>query len=236
MSTGGRNGAGLAGPLEEKGAFPERLTARVVTPGARPRVHGYDVEEDLARHYSPSDLLFLSTTGELPAPGPAAAFGVALVFLAPVSIAHASVHGASLARLCGATTSAVLGVTAIGLAEQARSLLSAHAPLLAWLDARNGPLPAAFLAENADERAAVARLRGALSEIGFAGVDLEPCPSRDAALLMLLHSLGIRRASQLEAVVVAARFPTAMAEALAGKTVNFNHYPINLPRYEYEAS
>jgi hypothetical protein len=236
MSTERTDGPALAGPLEGKGAFPDQLTARVVTPGARPRLHGYDVEDDLAKHYSPTDLAFLSLTGELPTAEVAAAFGVALVFLVPVSIAHASVHGASLARLCGATTSAVLGVTAIGLAEQARSLLAAHAELLSWLEKKDGALPEAFRARTSEDREAVDRLRAALAVTGFGGLELEPCPSRDAALIMLLHAVGIRRGSQLEAAIVAARLPAAMAEALTGKVVNFNHYPINLPRYEYEAS
>lgn len=94
----------LPGPLEVS-SFPEQLTARLVTPGERPRIGGYDVESDLARHYAFSDLLFLSLTGELPDARESAVLGVALGFLAPVSIAHASTHGASLARLCGAVTS-----------------------------------------------------------------------------------------------------------------------------------
>jgi len=69
------------GPLEEA-SFPEQLSARVVTPGANPRLHGYDVEGDLARHYQPSDLLFLLLIGELPAAPVSRAFSVALMFLA----------------------------------------------------------------------------------------------------------------------------------------------------------
>jgi hypothetical protein len=226
----------LAGPLEGTGAFPERLTARVVTPGHRPRVHGYDVEGDLAKHYTHSDLLFLSLTGDLPDTAASAAFSVALVFLSPVSIAHASTHGASLARLCGATTSAVLGVAAIGLAEQARMLVAEHRDLLRWLDASEGELPAEFRTQDEREREAVDRLVDAVTRTGFQSPVLRAFPTRDAALLILLHSLGFRRTSQLEAVVVAARLPSTMAEALAGKAVNFNGYPINLPRYEYDPS
>jgi hypothetical protein len=56
------------GPLEDA-PFPEKLNARVVTPGANPRVHGYDVEGDLAAHYTSSETMLLCLTGELPEPG-----------------------------------------------------------------------------------------------------------------------------------------------------------------------
>jgi len=65
----------LEGPLE-KHSFPETLTARVVTPGAHPRLHGYDVEADLACHYDPTDILSLALTGELPSVNAAAALRV----------------------------------------------------------------------------------------------------------------------------------------------------------------
>ncbi|HEX6764634.1 MAG TPA: hypothetical protein VF103_04130, partial [Polyangiaceae bacterium] len=54
-----------SGPLE-KAPFPAQLTARVMTPGKNPRLHGYDVEGDLAAHYTTSELVLLSLTGELP--------------------------------------------------------------------------------------------------------------------------------------------------------------------------
>ena len=106
----------LDGPLESGAVFPARLTARVVTAGARPSVHGYDVEGDLARHYQASDLLFLTLMGELPSAAISRAFSVALMFLGPVSVAHASTHAAVVGRLCGTPTSSVFGVAAIGAA------------------------------------------------------------------------------------------------------------------------
>lgn len=224
----------LSGPLEES-TFPEQLTARVVTPGERPRIAGYDVEGDLARHYQPSDVLFLSLTGELPDARQSAALSVVLTFLAPVSIAHASTHGASLARLCGAVTSSVIGVACVGLAEQARVLVHEHRALFGWLDTKQGPMPSAFRARDDGDRSATARLATALSGAGFDTSAL-PSAARDATLLMVLHALGLRRPAQLEAAIVSARLPTAIAEALATKTTSFNHYPMNLPRYEYEES
>lgn len=223
----------LRGPLESAD-FPETLTARVVTPGASPRLHGFDVETDLARHYDATDLLFLSLTGELPSPEAAAALRVALAFLSPVSVAHASVHAAALARLCGTTSSSTIGVAAIGLAEQARVLLDEHAELLVWLRDRSGQFPTRFQSDDADDRASVERLRTALASTGFIGSPLDVRPSRDAALLSVLFMCGLRQREQLEAAIVTSRLPSTIAEALSEKVVDFSHYPINLPQYRYE--
>ena len=79
------------GPLDAA-EWPEKLTARVVTAGARPRLHGYDVEADLARHYSFTEMVLLSLTGNLPTAQEARAFDVALQFAAPVSVQEAPTH------------------------------------------------------------------------------------------------------------------------------------------------
>ena len=223
----------LQGPLDIA-SFPETLSARVVTPGPRPRLHGYDVEGDLARHYGPADLLLLSLAGELPSPEASAALGVALTFLAPVSVAHASVHAAVLARTCGTTSCSTIGVAAIGLSEQARVLLDEHAELLAWLSTRSGPLPARFRATEPADREATARLRDALADTRFAAPELDEEPTRDAALLLVLFRSGLTERSQLEAAIVTARLPGAVAEAMRVKVADFNQYPTNLPRYLYQ--
>jgi hypothetical protein len=225
--------ATFEGPLESA-SFPETLTARVVTPGERPRIHGYDVEGDLARHYGPTDMLFLSLTGELPSPAAAAALRVALAFAAPVSVAHASTHAAVLARLCGSTVSSIIGVAAIALAEQARVLLDDHRALFAWLAAPTAELPIEHRARNAADSGSVHRLCLALEPTGLEVPELALGPTRDAAVLLVLTACGLRRREQLEGALVAARLPCAFAEAIAEKVVDFAHYPINLPRYRYE--
>lgn len=222
----------LEGPLESA-KFPDTLTARVVTPGDAPRLHGYDVEADLARHYDPTEVLFLSLTGELPEPPVAAALRVALTFLAPVSIAHASVHAAALARLCGTTTSSTLGVAAIGLAEQARVLVDEHAELFAWLAAPEGPPPARYINSGAADRNSTERLRAQVAESGLAVPALSMNLTRNAALLSVLFRCGLSRREQLQAAIVSARLPSAFAEAFTETVVDFAHYPINLPHYRY---
>ncbi len=109
-------------PFDEH-AWPAKLTARVVSPEPDPRIHGYAVRSDLARHYRFSDVVFLSLTGELPTEEQSSTFEQALILLAPISVAEAPSHAASLARVCDASHSAVLGTGAIALAEQARFMV-----------------------------------------------------------------------------------------------------------------
>jgi hypothetical protein len=225
--------SGFCGPLE-CGSFPANLGARVVTPGDRPRVHGYDVEGDLARHYQPSDLTFLLLTGELPSPEVGRAFAIALVFIAPLSVAHASVHAAVLGRLCGATAAATFGVAAIGLAEHARVFVEQHAPLLEWLRTPKDALPERFRSNGQGDDAAVGRLCAALEPTSLDVRGLRERPTRDAALVMLLFACGFKRRERLEAVLLLARLPSALAEALAERPANLANYPINLPRFVYQ--
>lgn len=223
----------FSGPLES-GQFPDQLTARVITPGERPRVHGYDVEGDLARHYGATDLVLLSLTGELPSEAARAGFEVAWLFLAPLSVAHAGPHATVLSRLCGATTSSTVGVAAIGLAEQARAILEQHEELLACLKSKAPVLPARYQSELPEERASVERLQRALAGSGLAVPVLEQSPTRDSALLSVLFACGLESASQLHAALVLARLPSALAEGFAERATNFGNYPINLPAFVYQ--
>ncbi|HEX6273548.1 MAG TPA: hypothetical protein VFZ53_10915, partial [Polyangiaceae bacterium] len=223
--------AGLSGPLEAT-TFPETLSARVVTPGTRPRIHGYDVESDLAVHYGATERLFLSLTGELPTSDAATLLEIALAFLAPVSVAHASTHSAVLARLCGATTSTTIGTAAIGLGEQARVLLDEHEALLAWLEKPTDTLPARYRTSNAAERASVERFATALAQNGVSLPSLRFEPTRSAALLCALHAAGLTHREQLEAAIVVSRLPTTLAEAFRETVANFRTYPTNLPLFQ----
>src|SRR5262245_62268100 len=96
------------GPIEDN-PWPSKLTARVVSPGPRPVLHGYDVQGDLAQHYGFGEVLLLALTGTPPDAERGHDFDVALIFLAPISIAEAPVHAASLARLCRAAPSGLVG-------------------------------------------------------------------------------------------------------------------------------
>jgi hypothetical protein len=221
------------GPLETA-RFPDQLRARVVTPGEQPRIHGYDVESDLAPNYSPSEVAFLATTGELPAREVAAALDCILVFAAPVSVAHAPTHAAVLARLCGCEPSSVLSVAAIALAEQTKHTLAQHEPFLSWLETCSGDVPDAFRAIDQHEVEASLRLGAALRSVGFEVSVLDRGLTREAAVLAGLYACGIRSNRQCEVLLVWTRLPTVVAEALSEHATNFRHYPINLPQYVYE--
>jgi hypothetical protein len=153
------------GPLDDA-PWPEKLKARVTTPGADPAVHGYSVEGDLARHYSLAEGVLLALTGELPAAEQAAAFEVALHFLSPAPVNEAPAHATVVARICDVTTSAMAGTATIALAEQAHAVVRAHAGLLAELEAGIGTGAREWAAADDVERASVARLRAALRERG----------------------------------------------------------------------
>ena len=224
--------------LDERDPFEsiftsDHLEAQVVEPGDSPRIHGYEVEADLARNYSFAEVALLALTGAIPGRAAGQAFEKSLVFLAPASVAEAPVHTAVLSHLCGAPTSGALSAGTIALTEQAHHVVGAAAPLLEWLDTPGAAFPTAFVAQSAADRESVFRLREALRPTGLAvrGLDLDP--SRLAALLCVFHACGLRTAAQIEATWTLARLPVLAAEALAADPKRLREYPLNLPPFEY---
>ena len=204
-----------------------------MTPGANPRLHGYDVEGDLAAHYAGSEVTLLCLTGELPGEEALAMFEVASAFLAPVSVAHASTH-APCSRVC-----------------VARRPARQSAPRR--LDSRNRrarcsmSTKTASLAEQADGRAARAvsgrgprrrRLRGTPARGAFeAWGHVAVAESRADANGRAADAAPRRwtpRRQRIEVAIVLSRMPIVIAEALAERPTNFGNYPMNLPRFSYE--
>jgi hypothetical protein len=221
------------GPIEDN-EWPERLKSHVVTAGAAPRVHGYLVESDLAKHYRFTDTALLALTGELPSEAEGAAFDVAMTFLAPLSVAEAPAHAAALARVCGARSSAILAAAAITLAERARFIVAQCGKLLDWLAAPDDALDPSIEAQGEEDRVAVQALRDALAR---RHVDIEVLAkplSREAALVATLWFAGLRRPEQVETALVMASLPTVVAEAHCHDVASFREYPIKLPPFEYE--
>ncbi len=221
------------GPIEKR-SWPEKLVARVAAPGSPPRIHGYDVEADLACHYSFAETTLLTLVGELPDRRTGRAFEVALQFLAPVTVAEAPSHAAGLAKLCRADTTGTIGIAAVGLAEQARCLVSDNAPLLAWLKRPEGRLPECAIVRDDRERESVARLKSILDSIGFSVPDLLEDMGRDAALLCVLYACGLRHEDQLVSAIVMTRLVCVAAEAHAVEPLRFKDYAMNLPPFRYE--
>jgi len=227
----------FTGPIEET-EWPERLRAHVVEPGPRPRVHGYDVQGDLARHYGFAEVALLALTGELPSEEAARAFDVALVFAAPISVAEAPAHAGVLAKLCGATAQGVIGTGAVALAEQAGFMLEEHGEILEWLAARRADptleAPRSALSTDEEERAAVEGLAAALegSGVGFLRdrEDLGLVP----AILLILDLCGLDTPEKLATAILVSRLPCVVAEACHVRAGLFQLYPMDLPPFRYE--
>jgi hypothetical protein len=224
--------ASIRSPIDEA-PWPDKLTARVVSPGPRPAIHGYDVEGDLARHYSFVETMFLALTGELPNVEQARTFEVALQFAAPSPINEAPTHAAVLARTCAGSTSAIQGTAAIALAEQARVLVAEHSGWIGDLLGTITNVSSQHRAKSDEERASVERLRLALQEGGLHMPVLAQDLSRPAALLAVFHACGLTRAKQMECALVVAKIVVTMAEALAAPAGSFRKYPVLLPTTVY---
>lgn len=224
-----------SGPLDSA-PWPEKLTARVVTPGPRPTIDGYDVEDDSARHYSFAETVLVALTGQCPSAGQGRAFEVALTFFAPGPVNEAPTHAALLARICAGTTSAIQGTAAIALAEQARVIVAEHGAFIEGLPGRQpASEPLAVGPGTEDERESVARLRTALR--GTLDVPaLADDVGRIPAILATLHSCGLRTPAQIECALVLAKLPVVLAEVLAHAEMSYRDYPVLLPQIAYEES
>jgi len=220
------------GPIDSV-TWPAQLVARVVTPGAEPRIHGYAVEDDLARHYGLGENVLLTLTGRMPSDADAAALGAALAFSMPVHVGESPVHAAVVARMCGATPGGVLGVGVLALTEQARSIVEATREAVTWAADPAGPPPESVRARDANESASVARLAVALARYGRDVPELEADLSRDAAIVVVLHRVGLEHDWQKETALVLARLPALSAEAHAAAPGSFREYPMDLPAFRY---
>jgi hypothetical protein len=125
----------------------------------------------------------------------------------------------------------VIGSAGVVAAEQARFIVERHEAWLHWLD-EGGERPSGFDVLD-DDRAARIHLNTALEHAGVS-IDLPADASRTATLFALLHRIGMRSRPMIEAVVVAARLPVIIAEALAVPPGSFKEYPMDLPPYRYQ--
>ena len=223
----------LTGPIEDQ-TWATQLQSHVVTPEASPRIHGYDVEGDLAKHYSFADTMMLCVLGEIPSDSKRRAIEIAMQFLAPMSIAHAPTHAGMLTRLCGATTSASFAAGAFLLGEDARTIVEAHASWISWLRTSAGS-PDSFTPNNDADRASVVRLGHAIAETGVVVRGLDLKVTKLAAILAVFVACGATTPGQLELFLILGRLACVGAEVLATTPTQFRTYPINLPPFRFEA-
>ncbi len=200
--------------------WPEQITAKVVQPGIAPTVYGYDIQNDLARHYRWTELLFLSLTGELPEESLMPALDIALIFLSSVTVAEAPGHAAVLAGFCGTTNSAAISIITITLAEQARNFIEQYKAL-----------PKNAGSSSVDE--GIVQLKERLTEKKIHHLVLETRLGVLGAAISVLEQCGLSKPSQLEAAWVTTRLPVALAETWQQPAGNFIEYPTQLPNFEY---
>jgi hypothetical protein len=222
------------GPIEEQ-RWPERLKARVTMPGAQPHVQGFDVQRDLARHYSFAEVVLVALTGDAPTSDVGRAFDIALTFVCPASVAEAPAHAAALARICGARTAGLVGVAATALAEQARVMFDEHQSVLPRLivGSLNG-MATQFQSRDAAEREAVQRLRNVLGAFCMRVPAIAYDLRLETAIIAVLLACGLRTRDQIEVAITMARLPVACAEALTWTPGDLRAYPMDLPAFVYE--
>jgi hypothetical protein len=222
------------GPIED-GAWPTRLLGRVVAPGAEPRLSGFGIQSDLARHYRFGEVILVALTGEPPDEVAGRAFDVAMIFASAVSVLDAPAHAAVLARICGAEPGAILAVAATALAERARCIFeSLESAIPRLVTGSLDDLPSELAARSETEREAVARLRAALGDflprVPALGYDLH----LDAALVAVLLASGLRTREQVVSALAIAGLATACAEGFAATPGDHRTYPIDVPKFVYE--
>lgn len=223
--------------LLDRVAFPPRLVAHVVEPAEDPRIHGYAVADDLARHAGFLDVGWLALTGELPTDAEREALGAALILLAPLHVGESPAHAGVLARIAGAPDEVVPAIVAVALGQRIAAELRTFAPLFAWLRAPAGAPPAVALVADPSpgQRERHARLvADAARWFGPAdGLPPDHVLTREAAAYALLHRLGVADPPRLHALVTWARLPVVLAEAARAPLGGVLDYPANLPAYRY---
>lgn len=218
-------------PIDEIPTKP--LSAKAIRPGAQPLLFGYDVESDLAQHYSFAELIFLSLTGVVPGPDVGRAFEQCLFFLGPVSVAQGPTHAAALCSMIGTSPSGIISIGTTALSEQARFTIAKIAPLIDWLEHPEKSFPAEFVAAHEEERESVARLKKLLQPTGLEFQIFSHDPSPLAAIIGTIWQCGLHNNAQLESALVLARLPFLLAESFSFRPRDLCRYPINLPKFSY---
>lgn len=214
--------------------WPTQLTARLTTPDES-AVAGYHVASDLARHWSFSDMLYLSVRGQLPSDRESRVLSYVLMNLAPISIAKAPAHAASLVRLCEGSYAATTGAAYLTAAEEGRFVIAAHAGFFEWLTTQGQGAPESsppHVETPSNSSEATPAILVSLAALDLP-LTLPATLPRESVLLAALHRIGIQDAMSLEFFWSAARGALALAEALRVSPRAFKSYPLALPRFDY---
>jgi hypothetical protein len=221
------------GPIEHH-RWPDKLQAWVWSAGPRPRVHGYDLQDDIARHFGFAELTLTSLRGHAPTPAEGSLFEAVMLFLAPAFVSESPAHAAVVARTCDSRWPAVMACGSAVLAEQAHAIVEQHAELLSWLEHPEQPFPGFARCRDDEEREAVARFAARVRQSSLSVPALDHAPTLLAAILAAAHRCGLEDVEHLSALVVIARLPAVLCEALRPPG-NLRAYPIDTPHVTYRA-
>lgn len=222
MSDEEKKGETPIGPVE---AFrgPKTLEARAVAVEGEVSLLGYSLVNDLARYYRPSDVFFLSLTGNLPSDLMSEKFAKAVVFASSISVREAPSHLGLLAKCCDSYPSARVGVVALSLTELARDILMRHG---VWFLSKGAPPSVALASDELDAQAGASCLQAI-------GLDRAERLSLESAVLLALASFGIVTEEKIVAFFVWAKLPVALAETFLADERGIQSYPLGLPSFAY---
>lgn len=226
--------AARTGPFEDR-PWPERLRARAVQPGPKPRLHGYAVHSDLAQHYRLAEVMLIALSGETQSAAAGEAFGRALIFASACPVNEAPTHAAVLARSIGAPASSALASGTTVATEAARARVAARGDTIEWLRQGAGsPPPDAECNHDEQEHGWVARLRLALQPIDDGDFAPPPTLCPDAALLYVLWRCGVQTSAGLVAALSWAMAISIAAETTAPAVANLMQHAAHVPPFRYE--
>lgn len=201
------------GPVESQ-PWPQTLPAHVMSPGSPTRCHGYDVLGDLAQNYDFAEYLLVALTGKAPSQAWGRAANMALIVLGRVSVAHGSVHAATLSARCAAPPRTSLTIGALGLIEQSQAELD---------------MPSK---DTSPEESDAAPLWDGLPQSVREQIGSPPS-SAHALALAILRGAGLHSDAQLLTALCIARLPALAAETEAVEAGDLRGYPMRLPEFEY---
>ena len=208
------------------------LPAHVTEPGPDPHLRGYDVDEDLARHYTALDTAYLALQCELPSEEQLRLLNAAMVLAAPVHAGEAPSRAASLSAVTSTDPHTPIKVGWLALVDRTAVEIEDRRPLLRALLADDEQ--AIRSAAAGDDSATISPrlvqdLSGSCPALRFVR---EPF----CAALALMVRAGVRDESMLVTLICSARISVVLAEAHESLAAGLRNYPTNNPPFRYGSS
>jgi len=190
--------------------FPEKLKAHVVEVGASPSIHGFDAFRDLGENFDASERLLITLTGEEPLQNAAALMRRLLAAFSPRGVDEAPAHAGTVTRLFCASGENTMTNVLLALGAQANAVadwvLNEGTLAIDLSEAARWFLEADFIVDKSDTKDA--------REV-----------FKEAFLLC-----GLQQPWQVATVWMQAALPCVVAESMSTTFMDFENYPMNLPK------